>query len=99
MGQHSMAMVRRSQLEVVPVDVVCSQGAYRSVGRGMERRAGWHRQRKRWQRCGCGRKATGVLPGLQNLSGADETSRVGSIPTCPRQREYADETGGMEGWA
>ena len=33
-----------------------------------------------------GRKATGVLPGLQNLCGADDTSRVGSIPTCPRQK-------------
>ena len=32
-----------------------------------------------------GRKVTGVLPGLQNLSGAYQTSRVGSIPTCPRQ--------------
>ena len=34
-----------------------------------------------------GRKVTGVLPGLQNLCGAYETSRVGSIPTCPRQRK------------
>ena len=34
-----------------------------------------------------GRKVTGVLPGLQNLCGAYEASRVGSIPTCPRQRK------------
>ena len=39
-----------------------------------------------------GRKATGVLPGLQNLCGADDTSRVGSIPTCPRQKNDYENT-------
>ena len=29
---------------------------------------------------------TGVLPGLQNQCGALRASRVGSIPTCPRQK-------------
>ena len=38
-----------------------------------------------------GRKVTGVLPGLQNLSGAQETSRVGSIPTCPAREENCQE--------
>lgn len=39
-----------------------------------------------------GRKVTGVLPGLQNLCGAAEPSRVGSIPTCPRQSRRSIQT-------
>ena len=34
-----------------------------------------------------GRWATGVPPGLQNQCGALGASWVGSIPTCPRQKE------------
>jgi hypothetical protein len=33
-----------------------------------------------------GRWVTGVPPGLQNQCGALGASRVGSIPTCPRQK-------------
>lgn len=33
-----------------------------------------------------GRRVTGVLPGLQNQCGRG-TSRVGSIPTCLRQKK------------
>ena len=33
-----------------------------------------------------GRWVTGVPPGLQNQCGALRASRVGSIPTCPRQK-------------
>ena len=34
-----------------------------------------------------GRRVTGVLPGLQNQSVGRGTSRVGSIPTCLRQKK------------
>ena len=34
-----------------------------------------------------GRWATGVPPGLQNQCWALGASWVGSIPTCPRQKE------------
>ena len=33
---------------------------------------------------------TGVPPGLQNQCGALGASRVGSIPTCPRQRKLSE---------
>ena len=44
-----------------------------------------------------GRRVTGVLPGLQNQCGALRASRVGSIPTCLRQKSVKKKTNRKRG--